>query len=164
MVNLLSISLGLATGALALGYAVRGEWIGALLIVALGLSWWVGQRRGWNRVTPAGLISFTVLAAFGVWRGVSAAWMVVGVAATLATWDLDHFDRRLRAINRVEGERELIRAHARRLFGVAGLGLVLAWIASGVRVELTFAWALLLGLIALLALSRAVKLLPRPEE
>jgi thiosulfate reductase cytochrome b subunit len=90
--------------------------------------------------------------------------MLVGTLAALAAWDLDHFERRLRTAQRVEAQGALIRAHLRRLSIVAGLGLTLGGIALSVQVEITFGWALLLGLLAFLALSGVIAFGQRERE
>ncbi len=157
-----SIALGLATGALALGYALGESWPGVALIVALGFAW-IAARRRWDWTPSMGLLVFTAIAAFGAWRGAPAAWMLAGIVAALAAWDLDYFGRRLRGA-RVEGEVALARAHLRRLLLVSSAGLLVGWFALGIRVDLGFAAALALGLLVVVALSRAIGLLRREAE
>jgi hypothetical protein len=174
-------AIGLATGALALGYAANGEWLGGALMILIGALLWIAQRRRWSRSASlhlahdsqrapnlingtAGLIVFTASAALGLLRGASTFAMLVGTLAALAAWDLDHFERRLRTAQRVEAQGALIRAHLRRLSIVAGLGLTLGGIALSVQVEITFGWALLLGLLAFLALSGVIAFGQRERE
>jgi hypothetical protein len=166
-------AIGLAAGALALGYAANGEWLGGVAILLIGATWWIAQQRrwppiaangGWPRSASLGLIVFTASAAFGILRGASTMTMLVGTVAALAAWDLDHFERRLRAAQRAEGRSALIRAHLRRLSIVVGLGLALGGIGLSVQVEITFGWALLLGLLAFLALSGVIAFGQRESE
>ena len=157
-----SLALGLAAGALTLGYALRESWPGAALIVALGFAW-IAARRRQDWAPSLGLLVFTAMAAFGAWRGAPTAWMLAGIVSALAAWDLDHFARRLRDAP-VDGEAALARAHLRRLLLVSSAGLLAGWFALGVRVELGFAAALALGLLVLVALSRAISLLRRGAE
>jgi hypothetical protein len=141
---------------------VRESWPGVALIGALGFAWIAARRRrDW---TPTlGLLVFTAVAAFGTWRGAPAVWMLAGIVAALAAWDLDHFGRRLRGTP-VEGEVALARAHLRRLLLVSSAGLLVGWFALGIRVELGFSAALALGLLVVVALSRAIGLLRREAE
>ncbi len=158
------VSIGLATGVLALGYALSNAWAGTLLTIACGGVWWIGRQRSWPWIASAGLIVSTLAAAFGAWRGMPPAWMLTGAVAALAAWDLDHFERRLQDAQRVGGQRELIRSHLRRLLIATGSGLLLGWLALGVRVELGFGLALLLGLLAFLGLSGAIGFWQRESE
>ena len=83
--------------------------------------------------------------------------MLSGLIAALAAWDLHHFDMRLRAAGAIAPPEGLERAHLRRLALVAGAGLLFGAIALGVRFELTFGWALLVGALAIIGLSRLLR-------
>jgi hypothetical protein len=155
MKNAISICIGLASLTLALGYVSGTGWIGAGAVVALGLFWLVGHQRQWSLAGP-GLIVFAGAAAFGVWQGVPAGWMLFGAVAALAAWDLDHFTRRLRQAAHIKDETQLRRNHLQRLVAVAGLGVVLAGLALSFQIKLNLGWAMLLGLLIIIGLSRAV--------
>lgn len=146
---------GLATLALALGYASSALW-GIGSAVALGLLWLAGDWRGWDWANDVCLAGWVGLAAFGAWQGLPAGLMLLGVVAALAAWDLGHFAARLRDAGAITPPSELTRDHLRRLAGVAGAGLLLGSIALGVRVELTFGWALLAAALAIIGLSRLI--------
>jgi hypothetical protein len=162
MISKLSlVSIGLATFALALGYGLGGLWAGAALIAALGLIWLLGQRAGWGWVASAMLVLFVGAAAVGTWLGVGAGWTLLGVVAALSAWDLDHFARRLKGAGRVVGARELGRRHLRQLLIVDGVGLLLGAVALGIKLKYGLGVALLLGLLAVLCLSRAIGFLSR---
>jgi hypothetical protein len=156
---------GLAAVALGLGYGLAGRWAGIPAVAALLLLWLVGRQR-WRWTATMGLVSFSGAAAAGVLLGLDAAWMVTGLVAALCTWDLDHFARRLQGVDWADGNgertalrRELERSHLGWLLAVAGLGLLLAALALRVRVRLAFLTAVLLGLLAVLGLSRAIAFL-----
>jgi hypothetical protein len=152
---LIGACAGTAALALALGYAGQALWAGASLCVAIGLVW-LAQSRGAHWATDACLAGWVGLAAFGAWQGLLAGWMLLGLVAALAAWDLDHFAERLRAAGHVAQRTELTRAHLRRLAIVVGMGLLLGSIALGVRYELTFGWALLVAALAIYSLSRLI--------
>ena len=150
------ISLGLASGALALGYAARGVWIAAALIVVAGGAWWIGRRRFAARLlplAPIGLIAFSAAAAIGIWIGADAGWMLIGATAALAAWDVEHFAQRAHLATRAESRDALTHWHFRWLILVTGASLALGWLGLSLQVELGFGPALLLGAIALVALS-----------
>jgi hypothetical protein len=149
-------SIFLAVFALALGYGLAGLWGGALSVTASGLLWLLGRRRDWDWMASVVLIFLVGAAAGGLWLDLGAGWMLIGVVAALSAWDLDHFARRLRAVGRVEGARDLERRHLLRLLIVDGLGLLLAAVALKIKVGLSFGAAFLLGLLAVVGLSRAV--------
>jgi hypothetical protein len=157
-------AVSLATLGLAVGYALRSQWNWAAAIVLLGLLWSVDQWRDWDRVTALGLSAFVALAAYGVWQGMAAGWMLFCTVAALAAWDLDDFARRWRRPARITEEIELRQAHFQRLLIVTGLGFVLGGIALSVQLELTLGWSMLLGLLAVLGLSWAISYLRRESD
>jgi hypothetical protein len=146
---------GLATLALALGYAGLALW-GVGVAVAIGLLWLAGDWRSWDWAADVCLAGWVSLAAFGTWQALPAGWMLIGVVAALAAWDLGHFAVRLRSAGAIPPA-ELTRAHLRQLAIVAAAGLLLGGIALGIRVELTFGWALLTAVLAVIGLSRLMR-------
>jgi hypothetical protein len=150
------LSASLATFALALGYANQSLWGGVGIAVVIGLLWLAGDWRGWDWAAEPCLAGWVALAAFGAWVGLTAGWMLLGVVAALAAWDLGHFAARLRGAGAIPPPSELTRDHLRRLAIVAGAGLLLGGIALGIRVELTFGWALLAAALAIIGLSRLI--------
>lgn len=148
----------------ALSYAINERWAALLGAVALGLLWLLGQARGWDWTPHLGLVGYVCLAAVSTLDGLSAAWSLAGVVATLVAWNFDCFTQSLRAAPRVEGEDAMRRALRRRLLLVAALAILPALVAVFVRFELSFGWTLLLALLAIIGLSRAVGALRRVEE
>jgi hypothetical protein len=149
-------SIGLAAGAIALGYG-RGEaWRGTAFALGVGLLWLLDTRREEGRMAPVGLVALVAAAAVGLWLGVRAGWMLFGAVAALSAWDLDHFARRLWRAGQVEKVRHLEATHLRRLAIVDGVALLIATVALGIRVTLGFGVALLMGGLAILGLTRAV--------
>jgi hypothetical protein len=146
---------GLATFALALGYAGQALW-GVGVAIAIGLLWLAGDWRSWDWTADTCLAGWVGLAALGAWQGLTAGCMLLGVVMALAAWDLGHFAVRLRAAGALPPPAELTRAHLRQLAIVAATGLLLGSIALGIRFELTFGWALLIAALAIIGLSRLI--------
>ena len=159
--KLLPFVSGLATALLAWGYSSGEFWAWVGVVLVLGVLWLVGGWRRLRWVSSAALFLYAGLAAGGVLAGLPAGWMAGGLVVALVAWDLDAFIGRLGAAGRVEGRRDLERRHLLRLIVVAGLGLALALVALGVRIQLGFAAAVLLGLIAAWGLGRVVRFLRR---
>ena len=155
------ITIIIATLTLALGYALIPVWLGAIIVVTLGLVWLVGQQRRMDWLNDLSFALFTVAAAFGVWWGAPAGWMLAGAAAALAAWDLARFDRRLAQVEQIAGEGQLRRDHLRRLLAAAGLGLGFGALALSLQFELSIGWAILLGLLVVIVLSRIIQVARR---
>ena len=108
------ICAGTATLALALGYAGQALWAGVGVDVAIGLLWLVGDWRSWDWTADPCLTGWVGLAGFGAWQGLPAGWMLIGLVAALAAWDLRHFAVRLRGAGAITQPAELRRAHLRQ--------------------------------------------------
>lgn len=161
MKMLTAISIGLATLILASGYAISLRWFEVIIIALIGLLWLTGRQCGWAWTVSLGFMLFVGAAAFGIWLELPSALMLCGTVATLAAWDLDGFSARLQRAKRIEGQQQLQRSHLWRLLIVSALGLLLGGVALGVRVEFGFWSALLLGILAILGLSRTIGFLRR---
>jgi hypothetical protein len=157
MRTLTLLSTGMATFTLALGYAGQSLWAGVGVAVAIGMLRLAGDWRGWDWVAEPCLAGWVGLATFGAWQELPAAWMLLGVVAALAAWDLSHFAARLRSAGAVPQATELTRMHLRRLAVVVAAGLLLGGIALGVRVEMTFGWAILAAALAVVGVSSLIR-------
>ena len=164
MKHSVGVSIGIATLLLALAYAIGGRWIGTATSVALGCLWLAGLWRGWTGMEALGLIGAVGIAAVGVWFALSTPVLLAGVVAALVAWDLDRFVRRTRSAGHVTEATALTRAHLQWLLVVAGLGLALGAVAAGIQVPLSFGWALLLGALAILGMSRVIRSLTRASD
>ena len=162
--RLLPISVGLATLALALGYGLGGRWAAAAAALAAGVLWLAGWWRRIAGTEGAGLLAFTGLAAWGLWLGLGAGWMLLAVVGALVAWDLAPFQRRMAATDRVQEQAAIERRHLARLGLVIGLGCFLALLALGIELRLTFLPILLLGLLAVIGLGRALSHFRRESD
>jgi hypothetical protein len=157
------VSIGLAVGAIALGYGGGESWRGAAFALGVGLLWLRDTQREAGRMAAVGLVGLVGAAAVGLWLGLQAGWMLFGVVAALSAWDLDHFVRRLWRAGQTEKVRHLEAIHLRRLAIVDGVALLIATVGLGIRVTLGLGAALLLGGLAILGLTQAIGLLRRED-
>jgi hypothetical protein len=156
MPRLIPATIALTALIPAAGYALAARWAEALLCALVGAGWLAAARGrlGWGM--SAGFLLLVGLCAFGALSRVPPGWGLVGVVAALAAWDLSAFAGRLARAGHVVDEPALWRAHLRRLGPLLGAGLALGTVALLLRLNLSFGWALLLGIVAVVALSRAV--------
>ena len=162
-------SLGVTTGLLGLIFCGQRQWEAALAVLVVGAGWggvhWIAARRpGWRWMSPLAFAALVMLAAYGLWHQAPAAWLVVGVAAALVTWDLDGFAARLAPYAPLPDEARLVRLHLVRLLLVAGAGVGLGEAALHLRLTLGLGVAAGLGLLAFLFLTQAARRLGRDEE
>jgi hypothetical protein len=156
--------LGGAAGLLALLVAANGQWGLALVALATGAGWGWAHRQAWRWLSP---FAFTVLvgcAVAGLLRDVPVAGLVVGVAAVLAAWDLDGFAARLGRFEPRPDQAKLVKHHLQRLAVVIGLGVILGEAALTLRLTLGLGGVAALGLLAVIILLQAVRLLGGETE
>jgi hypothetical protein len=156
-----TISIVLAASALIAGYGLGALWLPAAAVLVMGVLWILGQRAGWSWFAWLMVVLFTGAAAIGTLLDLNRILLTVGLIASVSAWDLDAFARQLRRVDAVEKELALKRRHLRRLLVVDSLGLLIAVLALAVQIKLSFGLALVLGLVALVGLSRAIRFFRR---
>ena len=154
----------IAAGALAVAYSIGGQGQWSPVFIALGVLWWIGQRRGEQRVAAFGLLGFVVGAVIGFWVDLGGGRLLLSTVAALAAWDLGDFALRLQDVDNDEDVRTLEHHHLRRLAVVSSMGLLLGELALTIRVDLRFGVVSALGLIAIFGLSRLVRFLRRESD
>ncbi len=147
-----------------LGYGLGGLWIWVLASIVMGSLWLLGQRLDWPWTTPVALVFFVGAAMIGLWLGLASGLLLLGVVLALSAWDLDHFARRLRSVERVEKSHELKRRHIGRLMAVDALGLLLGGAALAIEIQFGFYTVLLLALLAVVGLSHGIRFLRREGD
>jgi hypothetical protein len=162
--RVLTFSTIIAAGALALGYGLNDNPLGALLFVALGLLWLVGQRYEKQTVASLSFLCFVIGSIFGAWYEVRSGWLLCGITAALLAWDLNYFIHRMQDTKNVGDARVLERAHLQRLGVVGGLGLLLGMLALTVKLTLRFSVVLALGWVAVFGLSRLIRYLRQESD
>ncbi len=160
----LTVSIILAASALIVAYGLGALWLPAAGVLALAALWILGRRQNWAWISWLMLTLFAIAAAAGTWLDLKPLPLVAGLIAALSAWGLDDFARQLRHVDAVEREQALKRRHLRRLLIVDGLGLLFAILALKVQIKLRFGLALVLGLVALVGLSRAIGFLRRESS
>jgi hypothetical protein len=141
-----------------------GLWTWTLPILGLAALWYLGQRRGLKWVTQFELLLFVGLAAIGLWQKLAFGWMLLGIIAALAAWDLEGFHQRMEGVDRVDHREGLERKYLQRLLIIEGFGALLAVAAVSLSVSFSFGSALLLGLLAVVGLSRTIGFLRRESN
>jgi hypothetical protein len=157
--KVLPASTVLATALLAAGFGLYDTWNRALLVLAAGALWLLGQRLGWRWVASTVLVFFALMAILGLWLAVPDDWMLLGWVAALSAWDLEHFARDMADAGYVENMQDLERGHLRRLLIVDGLAVLLGELALRIKVEIGFGTVFVLALLAVFGLSRAIRFL-----
>ena len=178
-VRLLVFAVSLAASAAIVGFWQAGWWLG----VALSVGWfafWVTNvlrqvaeqagPRSSDRlavVTPVGLKAgsgswalffYALLVIYAVGQGVWPGWMIVGLVASLAGWDLEYFIHRLRDVRDPDMVADMIKSHLRRLGLVLGVGLLVTGAVLAVHYRLTFGMAIVVTLLAVVGLTRFIGL------
>lgn len=158
------VAISLASIMLAIGYIQGGLVLGAFFAVALGGLWYIGHALKWRYLASFELTVFFGLAAVGTFFDINFIWLLVGMGSALAAWDLDQFSQRMERFPIEESFLKLEQNHFRRLLVILIPGTILAAVVPTIQIELTFTWALILGLIAIYGLSQTVKYLRRESD
>lgn len=162
--KLWSIGFGCATCALVAGYTMGGHRIWTLPILGFAVLWYLGQRRGLKWVASVELLLFAGLAVIGIWQKLSFELMLLGMIAALATWDMESFLQRMQDVERVDQREHLEQKYLRRLLIIEVSGALLAFTAVSLTVTFSFGSALLLGLLAVVGLSRTIRFLRHESD
>lgn len=162
--RLLYIAVIIATAAMIAGFALRGFWIGSAVVLVLGIIWILGLFLRWGWISSIYFLIYALLNTF-IFLILAPSYLeVIAITATLIAWDLAYFIGRLEKARTPELAHTLEMNHLRRLLLIAGSGLLIMGAAILVRIQLSFAVALLLGGTALLALLQVVSRLGHHVE
>ena len=155
------ISLVVAFVSLSLAFAMtKSLWI-VLIVFVLCILWGLAIRRHWRLWETLSLFFIILNISIAAMTG-SSRWLVLASSlATLTTWDLSAFHRKLSENKDIRAENELIRTHLLRLSSVLFLGLALPTIAFAMTFELKFWQVFVLGVVLLLGLSQVFSQLKR---
>jgi len=161
----LIMSIAISTAAISVPFLTASLWVPAAAVILLGVVWIGAHNSGrgpWITWAMMGL--FTVAAAVGAWLELRPFLLVVGLTAAVSAWDLDHHGRNMENADLVERRTLVDKRHARRLAVVDAISLIAALAALRVRIRLSFSVAILLGLVALIGLSRVMTFLRSEED
>ncbi len=160
---LVTTAVLLATLCIAVPFAQNSDWLS--IAIALGLATlWIGvPSHGYDWTSSVGLVGFTLLAAVATVRYAAILWMLPGIIAALAAWDLSHLTQQLAFDGEVRGRSQFLRAH----FWTLGLTLAASWllamIATRIQIQLTFLWAFAIITLLVLSLGQIVRMARRTE-
>jgi hypothetical protein len=143
-------------GILAYGLAAQEQSAAAVSVGLLGLAWLLTLARGLNRVHGYAFVLFVLLATVTMWVNIPAWLVFTSVTFSLAAWDLAVFDQRLQMTADSSDQRNMERAHLRRLALVLGLAALGYAITTRVHLDLTFGAATLLILLIIWGISALV--------
>ena len=151
------LSIILGTGSLVYGYAQAGYDAPVRWMVLMGIVWLLANWRRLYWFSSIALFLAIFAAAFGIWRDLSALWMMLGALGALLGWDLSDFARRLRYAAPTDDVRDMERRHLARVGVVALLGGGLAFLSLTLQMKrLAFEVAVGLILLAVLGVTRLV--------
>ena len=154
----------LATLVSALGLTLGRQELLAPVITIFGVLCLVAMQRGWKWVNPLALVVFIITAGYGVWKGITPGLMLILVIAALSAWDLESLAERLKRVKPVAVEPGIEQRHLARLLRVDAAGLVLGGLALVMRINLSFALILLLGVVVAYGLSQLILYLRRSNR
>jgi len=151
------LSIILGTGSLAYGYAQAGYDAPVRWTILIGIVWLLANWRRLYWFSSVALFLAIFASAFGIWRDLSALWMMLGALGALLGWDLSDFARRLRYAAPTDDVRDMERRHLARVGVVALLGGGLAFLSLTLQMKrLAFEVAVGLILLAVLGVTRLV--------
>ena len=146
----------LSAASLAAGFALRGFIPGSLVIGLLGVVWLLAVVRRWTGVSSGMFVVFGILSAILVQLEAPTFLEVIALGAALAAWGLPYSHTRLDRIRSPEMARSVQVHHLTRLAAIVGAGMLVTAAALLIRIQLSFAVALLSGVVALFALIQVI--------
>jgi len=149
-------SIIIATISLALGFVSGGIPIGAVFVTVLGGLWFISSYYSWKWANSLILVGYVAITTMGTWVDVTPIWLLLGFTGALIGWDLAELIAQEKQTDRISNIIRLERSHLIRIAIITILGIGLSGLAISIRFQFTFAWALLLGIILVIALSRTI--------
>lgn len=162
--NLIFIAIILATVTASVGLAASGIFWGIPFVVVTAVIWLSGEFKSWRWLTGLGLFLFVVIISISLLIGLFPWAAVVTAVLALIAWDMSHFYTFLSQVARVDHQTLIVARYRQRLLVITGSGLLIALIATTIRIQVTFSLALFLGLIAIIGFSRAISFLRKESD
>lgn len=162
--TLFVISLLISTLCLATGYGVAQHWLGMIVAILLGPTWWLARIHPRSGL-PLVCLSISVgLAVIGRLTGSPPLWMIFGSAAALAAWDLLLLDTALGNTTPGVPTRQYEGQHLRALLLALGSALLAILVGRFVTIQLPFVVLLLSLAFLLFSLDRVWRILKKPAR
>jgi len=156
--HLLYASIGIATLTSVIGFVLSPYPMMSVGIAILWILWTIAlrQERQWGK--NAGLYLIVLISVLAAWLGLNRYLLLFNIIFTMISWDISTFITNLNRTENIPKEKKLINAHISRLAIVSTLAFVLAISSFLLEFNISFGWALVLGLILIIALSRTIGL------
>jgi hypothetical protein len=151
------ICLMISAACLGTGYILGGYWLIMPAFLGMALFWMVMKKRSVFWSASSLLWVYVFLAAIGVTVNLSLPLMVIGITASLASWDLTHFKQGMVGNPRLENKAGLVKHHLQSLATVFGVGLLLALISSSINLQFPFGVMIFLVLLSMGCLTYSVQ-------
>ncbi len=152
------------TGLFSAIYAAAFEYMAVILIVVLGIGWFMLEyTERWGSSTFF-FLAFVGLAVVGSLQQMPIVLVLVGFCADLAAWDLSRFRQRI--ANRVEDNVQpvLVAGHLRTLLTALGTGFALALLPTLINISISFGVLFFIILLMLLTLRLSMGYLHGGEQ
>jgi hypothetical protein len=143
-----------ATAALVVACLSAGAPVLAAISAGLAAACLLSARRQRHAIAQWAAIGMALASGAAVLYAASPGLALVAVVASLGAWDLSGRAERLAGAARVEDTAGMERMHARWLAATLAAGFGIAALAMSVRLSVSFALLVALGLAAYLALQR----------
>lgn len=141
------IALLLSTMALTVGLILEGLWLLLFVVAAIASFGWISARRGWESVWLFLQLALTALS------GIPFLLALLVSGLSLAAWDLAAHDRLLQSVDERFELGALKSSHYRSLALALVSGSLLAVIAIGIPLRLSFVAAVVLTLLAVAGIA-----------
>lgn len=155
---MVSTAVGLATLCITLPFLLNADWLSVVVALILAGLWIGVPPHGYDWTSALGLVGFTLLAAAGTVRYDALLWMLPGIIAAVAAWDLSQLTQRLTIDGEVRQQSDFLRTHFWQLGLTLAASWLLALLATRIQIQLTFLWALVIVSILVLSLRQVVKM------
>ena len=137
----------LSTMALTVGLLIDGLWLLLFVLAAIGSFGWISARRGWESVWLFGQLALAALS------GIPFLLALLASVLGLASWDLAAHGRLLQSVDNGFELEALKTSHYRSVALALASGSLLAVIAIGIPLRLSFIAAVLLTLLAVAGIA-----------
>ncbi len=136
------------------GFGLRGYWAIYFLLPVIPVYWFL-TRKVSARITISILFfMYVLLAAAGLFTGVSPYFMLIGCACALAAWESTQFLLNFKHGSAAPADPRLERIHNQDLFLAIGSGLLLGLLGLNIHFQLPFGVIALLAILAIYGLYR----------
>jgi hypothetical protein len=148
------ICLVVSTLCLAVGYAIAGQWLGAVLAIIAGFAWLLARKYPASGLPHICLFVSIGLAVTGSQTGASSLLMIYGSGISLGVWDLLYLNNSS-SRNFADGQtRRYENEHLLSLALALGSGMIIASLGHFLKLQIPFVVLLLFVVLAIFGLDR----------